>query len=355
MKLFILAVFCISQVLCAEDWYFPYELHDSAWTEEVKADRPKDLVEVAKKLRLNKLIEYLTFAGLADTIKTGGPFTVFAPSDKAFDEMLRCPYLKKELFANKTRVAELLTYHVISGEVLSKQLSNELLAPSLLKVDGKAINIRVNIYDKGKIVTATGSKVVKVDQKASNGVIHVIDKVMFPVPVSDIVTVLSKFEKVSSTLVTAVKAAGLVETLQGEGPFTLFAPSNRAFAKLPKEKLDDLLNNKTALADLLTYHVVAGTIYSDGIDGGLTSVPTVEGKSLKILKCPWSGRVSVNGANVWGPNLSVSNGVIHLIDAVLIPPPVEKETTSENKPLPWMQLKKAFGVGVQRMEQFGRL
>jgi transforming growth factor-beta-induced protein len=119
------------------------------------------------------------------------------------------------------------------------------------------------------------------------------------------------------TLVTAVTAAGLVETLKGTGPFTVFAPTDEAFAKVPKGTLDALLKDKTALAGVLTYHVVAGKIMAADVVK-LASAKTVQGKSISIVTK--DGKVTVNGANVVRTDIVCGNGVIHVIDAVILPP-----------------------------------
>jgi uncharacterized surface protein with fasciclin (FAS1) repeats len=121
-----------------------------------------------------------------------------------------------------------------------------------------------------------------------------------------------------STLVTAVKAAGLVETLKGAGPFTIFAPTNAAFAALPAGTVDGLLKaeKKADLTNILTYHVVAGNVKAADLKDGQV-VKTLQGTDLKVtIK---DGKVAINGANVTAPDLAGSNGVIHVIDAVLMP------------------------------------
>jgi uncharacterized surface protein with fasciclin (FAS1) repeats len=119
------------------------------------------------------------------------------------------------------------------------------------------------------------------------------------------------------TLTTALTAAGLVPTLQGKGPFTVFAPTDAAFAAVPKATLDDLLKpaNKAKLAKILTYHVVSGSILSTSLKSG--DVPTVEKSKLKVVVA--GGKVTVGGANVVKADIKASNGVIHVIDKVLIP------------------------------------
>ncbi len=119
------------------------------------------------------------------------------------------------------------------------------------------------------------------------------------------------------TLVAAVKAAELVETLKGEGPFTVFAPTDEAFSKIPKEKLEALLKDKKALAAVLTYHVVSGKVMAADVVK-LDSAKTVQGKSITIVTK--DGKVTINGANVVKTDIVCKNGVIHVIDAVILPP-----------------------------------
>jgi uncharacterized surface protein with fasciclin (FAS1) repeats len=120
-----------------------------------------------------------------------------------------------------------------------------------------------------------------------------------------------------STLVAAVKAAGLVETLQGDGPFTVFAPTNEAFAALPEGTLDELLKpeNKDKLVSILTYHVVSGKVMSTDLSDGMKAA-TVNGADLTITT---TGGVKVNTANVAMADIEASNGVVHVIDAVILP------------------------------------
>ena len=119
------------------------------------------------------------------------------------------------------------------------------------------------------------------------------------------------------TLVTAVKAADLVETLKGKGPFTVFAPTDEAFAKVPKEKLEALLKDKKALTAVLTYHVVPGKVMAADVVK-LDSAKTVQGEPVKIVAK--DGKVMVNGAHVVKTDIVCGNGVIHVIDAVILPP-----------------------------------
>ena len=143
--------------------------------------------------------------------------------------------------------------------------------------------------------------------------------VMEEVAANDIVAVASSTEGFS-TLVAALSAAGLVETLQGEGPFTVFAPNDEAFAALPAGLLEKLLlpENIAVLTSILTYHVVAGKVMSTDVTAG--DAPTVEGSTLSLALMDG---VQVNDATVIGADVEASNGVIHVINKVLVPPTVD--------------------------------
>lgn len=116
------------------------------------------------------------------------------------------------------------------------------------------------------------------------------------------------------TLVAAVQAAGLVDTLKGKGPFTVFAPTDEAFAKIPKETLDGLLKDKAALTKVLTYHVVPGKVMAKDVKAGM--VKTVQGGEVTLAT---TGGVTVNGAKVVAADVAADNGVIHAIDTVIMP------------------------------------
>jgi uncharacterized surface protein with fasciclin (FAS1) repeats len=116
------------------------------------------------------------------------------------------------------------------------------------------------------------------------------------------------------TLVAAVQAAGLVDTLKGPGPFTVFAPTDEAFAKIPKATLDGLLKDKAALTKILTYHVVSGKVMAKDVKPGM--VKTVQGSDVTLAT---AGGVTVNGAKVVAADVAADNGVIHAIDTVIMP------------------------------------
>ena len=256
------------------------------------------------------LVAAVQAAGLVDTLNGTGPFTVFAPTDEAFAklpagtlEML----LKPE---NKAKLAAILTYHVVPGAVKAADVVK-------LKNAGTVNGQRVDIKVDGAKVTVDGANVVTTDIACSNGVIHVIDTVILPVD-GTIVDVAAKNGSFN-TLVAAVKAAGLVETLSGKGPFTVLAPTDAAFAKLPAGTLEMLLKpeNKKQLVDILTYHVVPGVAaYSDAVVK-MTEVPTVLGSPIAVKVV--AGKVMLNGATVVIADVEATNGVIHVVDTVILP------------------------------------
>ena len=256
------------------------------------------------------LVAAVQAAGLVDTLNGTGPFTVFAPTDEAFAklpagtlEML----LKPE---NKAKLAAILTYHVVPGAVKAADVVK-------LKNAGTVNGQRVDIKVDGAKVQVDGANVVTTDIACSNGVIHVIDTVILPVD-GNIVDVAAKNGSFN-TLVAAVKAAGLVETLSGKGPFTVLAPTDAAFAKLPAGTLEMLLKpeNKKQLVDILTYHVVPGVAaYSDAVVK-MTEVPTVLGSPIAVKVV--GGKVTLNGATVVIADVEATNGVIHVVDTVILP------------------------------------
>jgi uncharacterized surface protein with fasciclin (FAS1) repeats len=270
----------------------------------------KNIVETAVAAGSFKtLVAAVQAAGLAETL-SGGTFTVFAPTDEAFAKLPAGTVedlLKPE---NKAKLASILTYHVVAGKVMAADVVK-------LTNAGTVQGQRVDIKAQGGKVTVDGANVVATDIACTNGVIHVIDTVILPND-KNIVEVAASNGSFN-TLVAAVKAAGLVETLSGKGPFTVLAPTDAAFAKLPAGTLENLLKpeNKKALIEILTYHVVPGVAaYSDQVVK-MSEVPTVLGSPVKVTVK--DGKVMLGSATVAIADVETSNGVIHAIDTVLLP------------------------------------
>ena len=278
----------------------------------------KTIVETAIGAgKFNTLVAAVKAAGLAETLSGPGPFTVFAPTDEAFAKLPAGTVeslLKPE---NKAKLAAILTYHVVPGQVMAADVVK-------LTNAGTVQGQRVDIVVKDGTVSVDGAKVVTTDIACSNGVIHVIDTVILPTD-KNIVEVAASNGSFN-TLVAAVKAAGLVETLSGKGPFTVLAPTDAAFAKLPAGTLENLLKpeNKQQLIDILTFHVVPGVAaYADQVVK-MTEVPTVLGSTVPVVVK--DGKVQLGAATVVATDVEASNGVIHVIDTVLLPAKKDAKT-----------------------------
>lgn len=270
----------------------------------------KDIVDTAVGAgSFNTLVAAVKAAGLVDALKGEGPFTVMAPTDEAFAKLPEGTVetlLKPE---NKAKLVALLKYHVVKGAVKAETVVG---LDSAATLQGSKFTIKVV---DGKVMLNGKTQVVKTDIGCSNGVIHVIDSVIMP-PADIVDTAVSA--KSFGTLVAAVKAAGLVDTLKGEGPFTVFAPSDEAFAKVDKDTLAMLLKpeNKDKLTAILTYHVVAGRVSAADVVK-LTSAKTVNGQEVSIKVV--DGAVMVDGAKVVTTDIDCGNGIIHVIDSVIMP------------------------------------
>jgi transforming growth factor-beta-induced protein len=252
----------------------------------------------------------LAAADLVDAVNGPGPFTVFAPTDEAFAKLPKGTVetlLKPE---NKAKLAAILKYHVVPGKVMAKDVVTVKGAKSL---NGQRIDVKV---DGGK-VTVDAANVTKTDIACSNGVIHVIDSVILPAD-ANIPAVADK-AGAFKTLLAAAKAAGLVDALSGNKDLTVFAPTDEAFAKLPKGTVEDLLKpeNKDKLASILKYHVVEGRVYSEDALAA-KAAKTLQGASVKISVK--DGAAYVDGAKIVTTDIDASNGVIHVIDSVILPP-----------------------------------
>ena len=280
----------------------------------------EDIVDTAVNAgAFNTLVAAVQAAGLEETLRSEGPFTVFAPTDAAFEKLPEGLVDKLLLPQNKDKLAQLLLYHVVAGRVLAGDLKWSQLVPT---VEGQNLWIRKLWWGTVKVNNA---RVISADVLATNGVIHVIDEVLIPrgfeleleEPTSDIVdTAIGA--GVFNTLVTAVQAAELVDALRGEGPLTVFAPTDEAFGKLPPELISALLlpENKSKLQELLLYHVVAAKVLSKDLRF-FQRVETLQGDRVAVVK--WFGNIWVNFSRVTTADVLATNGVIHIVNRVLIP------------------------------------
>jgi transforming growth factor-beta-induced protein len=284
---------------------------------------------VSRASNLTTLVTAVKAADLVTTLQGPGPFTVFGPTNDAFKKLpagTLDTLLKPE---NKSMLQDILKYHVVSGNYKVSDLKDGQV---LTTVQGSTLKVTKN---SGKTMI-NGATIETPDVLQSNGVAHVIDTVLLPDPNQSVMVggqamLASRniVDNVSNagnltTLVTAVKAADLVTTLQGPGPFTVFGPTNDAFKKLPAGTVETLLlpENKAKLQAVLKYHVVAGNLKVEDLKDGQI-LDTVNGQKLTVMKK--DGKVMIKGgsdtnvATIETANVPQSNGVAHVIDTVLLP------------------------------------
>merc|ERR1711865_457529 len=295
------------------------------------ADALPNIVELAQSVDDLSTFAAVVAGDLAETLSSPGPFTVFAPTNEAFSalpEGTLDTLLKPE---NKDTLVDILTYHVLASEVLSTDLK---FFQRVKTVEGKSVHVCKT--RKGVFVSPDDKDfktVVGADNMASNGVAHIIDGVLLPpAGLADAlpnIVELAQSVPDLSTLVAAVVAGDLVDTLSSAGPFTVFAPTNEGFAALPAGTLDSLMKpeNKAQLVDILTYHVLPEKVLSKDIES-FQEVVTLEGKKLHVTK--FGGKVQVGPSleskdlkQVTAADNIASNGVVHIINGVLIPPSSE--------------------------------
>jgi len=257
------------------------------------------------------LIEAAQKAGLADFLSTEQNITVFAPTDDAFAALLADLGLSSLDDIDASTLAGILTYHVISGMAYSNTLESGVVSTlNTNSPDETALSLLVSVGDG---VMVNDANVIAADVMASNGLIHVIDKVLLPPTVVDIATYSENF----TSLVSAVVKAGLVDALSSDGPLTVFAPTNEAFealfAALGISSLDEVTTE--TLTSILTYHVVGDNVLSSELSSG--SVEAISGKTFDVTI---DDGVFLNGTiQVIATDIQGINGVIHIIDQVLIP------------------------------------
>ena len=318
VPLFVLLIASIVLAACAPaSTPAPTQLPTPVETQAPPEPALSDIVDTAvADGRFKTLVAAVQAAGLVDTLKSEGPFTVFAPTDDAFAKLPAGTVedlLKPE---NLETLKNILLYHVVGGKVM---------AEDVIQLDGQKVDTAlqgeqamISVKD-GKVYLNDNVQVIITDVETSNGVIHVLDGVLLPPEkLSDIVDTAVSDGRFT-TLVAAVQAAGLVETLKGEGPFTVFAPTDEAFAKLPAGTVENLLKpeNLETSKSILLYHVVSGKVMAEDVTM-LESAKTVLGESVRIKED--MGNVNINDAKVILPDVETSNGVIHVIDSVLLPP-----------------------------------
>ena len=287
----------------------------------------QSIAEIAVDGGFNTLVAALDAADLVETLSGDGTFTVFAPTDDAFAALPEG--MLEELLADPETLKQILLYHVVGDVVMAETVVTldeaETLEGSMVAIDVVDGNVFLN-----------DSQVTSTDIEASNGVVHVIDKVLVPgmqeAASNETLEESKSIAEIAvaggfNTLVAALSAADLVETLSGDGAFTVFAPTDDAFAALPEGMLEGLLADTESLTQILLYHVVGDVVMADTVVT-LDEAETLEGSKVEIEVV--DGKVFVNDSQVTSTDIEASNGVIHVIDKVLVP---GMDETGNNKKL----------------------
>lgn len=285
---------------------------------------------LASNPEYSTLVAAIETAGLTDTLAGEGPFTVFAPTNDTFEGLLEEFSITQELLLSDPELlSDILTYHVLPIEADAATVLSLDLPGTARTVNGAFLNL--DVVDGGVFVGGEAT-VLTADVYASNGVIHTIDHVMHLRSTDEALMAISEANTIGAiaadagtftTLLAAAEAAGLTETLTSEGTLTVFAPTDEAFAAALEElglTAEELLEDTDTLTAILTYHVVGFTATSgDLAELGLPrAVRTVNGGFLN-LSVDADGNVMVNDATVTAADLVATNGVIHVIDSVLLP------------------------------------
>ncbi|KAG5676011.1 hypothetical protein PVAND_005866 [Polypedilum vanderplanki] len=285
-----------------------------------------DLSDILKSSGLFAMAKYLKQSGLDSILNETGPYTIFAPTDKAFKSLLvqlGGPEKAEEKFKNNPRLLSgLLLHHVIPGAFKIEELQDEMTGVSLA-----GTQLRVNQYQMQdsewndvKVTTINGATVTTDNQDITipQGVAHGIDRVMFPLPVGDILqTLQSDRERRFTNFLRAVFASNMADTLQNKGikTYTVFAPTDFAFSHLTQEELNTMVSDKDTAQQLVNRHVVPGTLFTSGMRFYQVKDTLAEDKALTVQKN--GGKVKVNESTIISSNIPATNGVIHGIDTLL--------------------------------------
>lgn len=285
---------------------------------------PVSIAETAQSAGLTALVAAASKAGLTQTLSDPTQnLTVFAPTDAAFTSMaMTLGFADAAAMVNAlsaSDLAKILQYHVLAGRQTAADLAAAAaVQPTLYSFSGSATTLGLNTSSGVKLTDAvlTEATVTSANVAATNGVVHVIDKVLVPPGVLNLVQ-MAQLNPVFSTLVGAVVDANLAATLSGAGPFTVFAPTDTAFAAIAST-----VAGLTApqLTTVLTYHVLADEVLASEIPFG-TAVPTVSGQNITLNAGtpPTITDTTSTAAGIVATDIRGSNGVIHVIDKVLIP------------------------------------
>lgn len=286
----------------------------------------KNIAEIASSdSRTDSLVVALSVADLVSTFQASGTFTVFAPTNEAFRNLLATNNDWNQISdIDKATLTSVLTYHVLGSTVKSTDLSDDMYATTINTSGPNGVNTSLFVETSNGVTINNSSKVMQADIMASNGVIHIIDRVLLPPNVVDIALADDRF----SSLVAALTAYNFTytTTLSGNGPFTIFAPTNEAFTTLLNSNSSwNTLNDipEATLQAVLEYHVVSGAnVQASQLSQGQT-IGTLGGSDLTVdltngaqLQTEESSQGNVN---IIITDVQATNGVVHAVNQVLLP------------------------------------
>jgi transforming growth factor-beta-induced protein len=279
--------------------------------EMMAPEQPGTVLEVAADAgSFETLGAAVEAAGLTATLNGSGPFTVFAPTDGAFAALPAGTVDALLLPENQDQLIDVLTYHVVGDDLSAQDVTS---SATLTMLNGDEVEIAID----GSTVRINDAVITTTDIEASNGTIHVLDAVLLP-PTPPSIAEIAAGSEDFETLTAALDAAGLTGTLDGPGTFTVFAPTDDAFAALPAGTLETLLlpENQDQLIDILTYHVVGSELFATDVIAA-TTLTALNGQDLTVAVDGSS--VMIDDATVTMTDIVARNGIVHVIDAVLLP------------------------------------
>ncbi|XP_048755145.2 transforming growth factor-beta-induced protein ig-h3-like [Ostrea edulis] len=278
-------------------------------------DTTVSVLDVAESLGATTFLDFVRKTNLTGNFTQTGSITVFVPSNQAFEDI---PKEEKDNLQDLSYVKFILLYHIVHGVHEKRSFRNEVQynSESRQEAQSELLKVRMNVYHRGEIITASGSPIINFDNKATNGMVHILSRVMYLPPSFGSITRLTSLP-ITRYVSYGLLDGGLAEKLNRKEPYTLFAPSDLAFEALPNKTMDLFIRNKTAIHRLMENHILSGTYFSKGMEANDT-FKTMLGETLTVDSI--KGNVTVSGALLVLPDFTATNGVVHITTKVFLPP-----------------------------------
>ncbi|XP_061180230.1 transforming growth factor-beta-induced protein ig-h3-like [Saccostrea echinata] len=273
------------------------------------------VLDVAEKLGATTFLDLVKKTNLTRNFTQKGPITVFIPSNQAFNEL---PEDERNNLKDPSYAKLILLYHIVHGYHKKASFQNEVTYKSESRIEGgdALLQVRLNIYHEGEVITASGSPMIKFDNEATNGIVHLLSRVMYLPPTFGSIAQLTSLP-ITRYVMYGLIDGGLAEKLNRKEPFTLFAPSDLAFESLPNKTMNILIGNKTAIRRVMENHILSGTYFTKGMRQN-DRFTTMLGETLTVDSI--KGNVTVSGSLLILPDFTATNGVVHIATKVFLPP-----------------------------------